>query len=75
MNRRPVTSANVASVGWEPSEDDEHRGTLEVEFRSGHTYRYADVPQTEYLAFVGADSVGQYFRRKIAGNYREDRVA
>lgn len=53
MQRRPVTSSNVAALGWE--ED-----TLEVEFVSGHVYQYHDVPESEYQALLGADSIGKH---------------
>jgi hypothetical protein len=52
MQRRSVTSSNVASVGWEEE-------TLEVEFVSGHVYLYHEVPEGEYQALLGADSIGR----------------
>jgi hypothetical protein len=67
MNRRPVTSSNVASIGWE-------NDVLEVEFHSGHIYRYHDVPQGEYQALLGASSVGKMFNSAIAGQFREEKV-
>lgn len=67
MQRRPVRSSNVSSVGWE---DD----VLEVEFHSGHVYRYEGVPQSEYEALVGAASVSQYLNQHIIGQYDERAV-
>jgi hypothetical protein len=52
MQRRPVTSSNISSIGWD---DDQ----MEVEFVSGHVYAYRDVPQSEYQALLGADSIGK----------------
>jgi KTSC domain len=78
MNRRPVTSSNVASVGWEQDDredDDTTTGTLEVEFRSGHVYQYAGVPLAEYEALIGASSVGKYLNARIIGAYDESRIA
>ena len=75
MNRRPVTSSNVASVGWEPDEEEPGVGTLEVEFKSGHLYQYAGVPESEYQALVGAGSVGRYLNAHIIGTYDESRIA
>jgi hypothetical protein len=66
MNRRPVTSSNVASIGW----DDE---TLEVEFVSGHVYQYHDVPESEYTAMLGADSIGRHLR-EIDSKYQHTRL-
>jgi hypothetical protein len=67
MQRRPVTSSNIASLGWE---DD----TLEVEFRSGHIYVYRNVPQATYQAALGADSVGRFIARTVAGQFEHTRL-
>lgn len=67
MNRRPVTSSNISSVGWE-------NGLMEVEFTSGKTYRYEDVPETEYQALLGADSPGKYLLTHIDGTYSHSRI-
>ncbi len=40
MNRTPVTSSSIASIGY-----DRDNNTLEVEFRNGRCYRYFAVPQ------------------------------
>ena len=74
MERRPVTSSNVASIGWEPLERDAAVGTLEVEFHSGHVYSYEDVPESEYQHLVGAGSVGRYFNAFISGQFTESRI-
>ena len=39
MNRTPVNSSNVSSVGYDPTSL-----TLEVEFHGGAVYQYFDVP-------------------------------
>jgi hypothetical protein len=39
MNRTPVASSNVASIGYEPATT-----TLEIEFKDGSVYQYFDVP-------------------------------
>jgi hypothetical protein len=67
MIRRPVSSSNVASIGWED-------GTLEVEFRSGHLYQYDDVPEEEYERLLGAGSVGRYLNAHIIGSFNEHRI-
>lgn len=67
MKRRPVTSSNVASVGWE---DD----ALEVEFRSGHVYVYQNVPEHTYQAALGASSVGRFVATEIAGKFEHTRL-
>jgi hypothetical protein len=65
MNRTPVTSSNVASIGY-----DANTMTLEVEFTNGSVYQYFDVPETEYQALVSASSVGTYLNQNIKARYR-----
>jgi KTSC domain len=76
MNRRPVRSSNVASIGWEPNEGNDGApfGTLEVEFLHGGTYRYKDVPRQAYMELLGASSIGKTLRQLIIGSYEEERV-
>jgi len=67
MERDPVTSSNLKSVGWE-------NGTLEVEFHSGDIYRYANVPAAKHKALLAADkdpkgSVGSHFHRHIRSKH------
>ena len=67
MNRRPVTSSNIASIGWD-------EGVLEVEYRSGHLYEYADVPEGVYQAALGASSVGKFVASEVQGNFQSKRL-
>lgn len=74
MNRRPVSSSNVASIGWEPQVEGADIGALEVEFKSGKIYRYADVPESEYEQLIGASSIGRHLSSNIIGVYDAQRV-
>jgi hypothetical protein len=65
MNRTPVQSSNVASVGYDPD-----TLTLEVEFTNGMVYQYFDVPEVEYHNLISADSVGRYLSHNIRNSYR-----
>ncbi len=38
---------------------------LDLEFRSGVTYRYVDVPETVVQEFVAAESKGAYFNHRV----------
>jgi hypothetical protein len=69
MDRTPVSSSTVASVGYDPES-----ATLEVEFSSGSIYQYFDVPQHEAVGLVNAASVGSYLTTQIKGVYRYARV-
>ena len=62
MNRIPVVSSNIASVGYES-------GTLEIEFRSGGGYKYTGVPEHIYRALLSAPSKGSYFAEHIRDRY------
>lgn len=60
MKRDPVTSSNVAAVGY-----DDATHTLEVEFKDGSVYQYFAVPESVYnglrAASQSGESVGHYF--------------
>jgi len=65
MNRTPVASSNVASVGYDAS-----TLTLEVEFHSGSVYQYFDVPEAVFQELVSSESVGTYLNQHIKNSYR-----
>jgi KTSC domain len=59
MRRFPVRSTSIASIGYSPAERE-----LEIKFReSGDVYRYFDVPNEEYEAFMAAESKGTYLNQ------------
>jgi hypothetical protein len=60
MNRAPVSSSNLKSVGY-----DEASSTLEVEFLHGGIYQYSGVPETRYSSLMSAPSKGEYFDANI----------
>jgi hypothetical protein len=68
MNRIPVVSSNIYSVGFS-------KGILEIEFRSGGVYRYFDVPKHVYDELMDAESLGSFFHYNIKGNYEYERIA
>ena len=45
--------------------DDLKLGVLDVSLASGDLYRYYDVPENVYLAFIGAKSIGATFSNLI----------
>lgn len=69
MNRMPVSSSNVVSVGY-----DQNTMTLEVEFKDGALYQYFDVPVAVYEELVQASSIGSFLHAHIRYNYRYDRL-
>lgn len=64
MDRIPVTSSNVRSVGY-----DADNQTLEVEFNSGVVYQYSGVPEYEYDGLINSDSKGKYLNSNIKNRY------
>jgi hypothetical protein len=69
MKRISIISKVLKSVGY-----DEASGTLEVEFKNGGLYQYADVPADEYAALMLAPSKGTYFGDHIRDAYRFKRL-
>ena len=69
MNRTPVSSSNIASMGYDPTTQ-----TLEVEFHNGNIYQYFDVPQHVYDGLLTASSKGQYLNQNIKLGYRYAKV-
>ena len=70
MHRIPVTSSNIASIGY-----DQPSGVLEVEFTSGDVYRYFNVPTHLYQQFLHASSHGEFLNEYIKFNYRYQKVS
>lgn len=69
MNREPVTSSNIASIGYDADSQ-----TLEIEFLNGGVYQYFDVPQHVHQELMNASSQGQYLAQNIKGAYRFSKV-
>ncbi len=65
MNLIPVSSSNIAAIGYE-----EGSMTLTVQFLSGTLYQYFDVPSQVHQELMVAGSVGTYFSQNIRNNYR-----
>lgn len=64
MKRSPVTSSNVASVGYDGTNQ-----TLEVEFNDGSIYQYFAVPdyvsEGLFVAWSRGESVGRYLNENV----------
>lgn len=56
MERVPVSSSNLASVGY-----DANNAVLEVEFNHGGVYQYSGVPEEIHQGLMTAGSHGSYF--------------
>jgi hypothetical protein len=69
MDRQPVSSSNLASVGYNPGTE-----TLEVEFKNGHIYEYYNLPQVMFDQLMQAPSIGKFFNANIRNAYACSRV-
>jgi len=69
MDRVPVQSSNLASVGYDPQSL-----TLEIEFINGGIYQYFGVPQETYEGLMNAGSKGSYFHNQIKNVYSYSRI-
>lgn len=68
MEMKPVTSAAIKAVGYDPIKQELH-----VEFQSGQTYIHHGVPPHEYHSFVGSGSLGRHYGKHIGGRFRNER--
>jgi hypothetical protein len=69
MEMKPVTSSNIAEVGYDPQSL-----TLGVRFTNGSLYHYAGVTPEKHAEFVGAESIGKHFGAQIRGKYEHSRI-
>ena len=64
MEREPVSSSNLVSVGYDATSE-----TLEIEFQQTGVYQYLNVPQFMWERLMMADSVGKFFNAEIKNAY------
>ena len=67
MNMIPVSSSNIASIGYE-------NGTLYVAFNRGGLYAYSGVPVSIYHELMSASSHGSYLASHVKGIYPYRRI-
>jgi len=59
-----MKSSNIDAIRYNPSTE-----VLQVGFKSGAAYSYADVPANVYGAFLRSPSPGRFFHNEIRGVY------
>ena len=69
ITRYEVTSSVLAAVSY-----DTGKRVLELEFHSGASYRYFEVPEELFNRLLTADSKGQFFGTNIRDKFRSERV-
>lgn len=68
MDRKPVKSSNIVSIGYDPEKQ-----TMEVEYKNGGVYSYASVPQGSYDELMAASSVGSHLHAHIKPRHKHSR--
>ncbi len=56
----PVASSQIKSIGYDATSK-----TMAVQFNSGATYHYDDVPAETHSALMSAKSVGGHFHKHV----------
>jgi hypothetical protein len=69
MERQPVESSNISSVGFDPETE-----TLEVEFRNGSIYQYFGVPLPLFEQLTQSPSIGSFLNINIKESFPYERV-
>ena len=69
MDRETVSSSNIVSIGYDSASE-----TLEIEFKSGGTYQYYNVPSPIHQQLMEAASKGLFFHANIRNSYPTSRV-
>jgi len=64
MNRTPLSSSVIASIGYDNTSQ-----TLEIEFVSSKVYEYQNVLVEVYNDFLSSPSPGNYYNDYIKGEY------
>jgi hypothetical protein len=70
LRRIPVQSSSIRSLAYESA-----RQWMEIEFSSGHIYRYYEVPAEVFSEFLQATSYGSYFHQHIRDVYPYDQLS
>lgn len=64
MKREKVKSSALKSVGYNPDER-----LLETELTTKRIYEYKEVPESVYINFMKAESLGKYYNKYIKDEY------
>ena len=69
MEREPVQSTALASIGHDPESE-----VLEIEFSSGRIYRYRGVSAQLHAWLMRSPDKGGLFNRLIEGKFEFERI-
>lgn len=71
---KSVQSSNIDAIGFNITDSESQLVDLFVRFKSGHVFRYADVPRETAIALENAKSVGGYFARFVRNQFKGENV-
>jgi len=69
MERTPVQSSNISSIGYDSNSE-----ILEVEFNNGSIYEYYGVPENIYSELMSSGSHGTYLAANVKKHYQYQRT-
>lgn len=69
MQMHKIEFSNIAAIGYDGTAK-----VLIVQFKSGDTYRYPDVPLDVAHDFLHAPSKGAYFQQHVRGTYAGTKI-
>ncbi|AKF84075.1 hypothetical protein MFUL124B02_40065 [Myxococcus fulvus 124B02] len=69
MQRTPVTSSNIRSIGYDAS-----TATLEVEFNDFSIYRYSGVPAQLHESLMNSASKGRFLANFIKNRFTHTQI-
>ncbi len=67
MSKYPINATNILAVGY-----DEVNQVLEIEFRLNVIHHYFEVPLDEFVAFMKADDIEEFYFNFIQYKYHYD---
>ncbi len=70
MERQPVKSSNIRSIGYEAE-----TRTLEVEYNAGGIHQYLNLSPKLHLELMKAASKGTYLSERIKNRYRCKKIS
>lgn len=67
MNMIPVSSSNVASIGYQ-------NGVIEVHFHNGYAYQYTGTSEALFNEFLNASSKGKFVHQRLKDRFPTYRI-
>lgn len=69
MQTHPLNSNVIESCAYNDTDKE-----LILDFKSGGSHKYSDVPKEIFDGILAADSAGKYFHANIRGKFNSERV-